>query len=153
MQTVYSALSELRNQKSHSTWRWPPVNQRTIGEMELVPSAVGPNPIEQRFQIAEVRTLRGGFQRRGTRLWGLEIPKRTRPEGPLRSRPEGQKNYGFARSIIRKRQRARHEKTFPHCPPAAQAKRIDLVDPSPQASARRPEKRTYFFFTLSFHHS
>ena len=40
------------------------------------------------------------------RLWGLEIPKRTRPEGPLRSRPEGQKSVGSARSIIRKRQRA-----------------------------------------------
>ena len=39
-------------------------------------------------------------------LWGLEIPKRTRPEGPLRSRPEGQKSVGSARSIIRKRQRA-----------------------------------------------
>ena len=34
-----------------------PVNQHTIGEMELVPSAVGPNPIEQRFRIAKVRTL------------------------------------------------------------------------------------------------
>ena len=36
----------------------PPVNQHTIGEMELVPSAVGPSEIEQRCQIAKVRMLR-----------------------------------------------------------------------------------------------
>ena len=36
----------------------PPVNQHTIGEMELVPSAVGPNLIEQRFKNAKVRTPR-----------------------------------------------------------------------------------------------
>ena len=44
-----------------------PVYQRTIGVMELVPSAVGPNPIEQRCQITKVRTLRrwSRVQRRG----------------------------------------------------------------------------------------
>ena len=46
-----------------------PVNQCAKGAMELVPSAVGPNEIEQRYRIAEVRTLRSGSQRRGTRLW------------------------------------------------------------------------------------
>ena len=40
------------------------------------------------------------------RLWGRESPERARPEGPLWSRPEGQKSVGSARSIIRKRQRA-----------------------------------------------
>ena len=51
--------------------------------MELVPSAVGPDEIEQRFKNAKVRMLRGGVQRRGTRLWGRGIDKRARPEGPL----------------------------------------------------------------------
>ena len=94
------------------------VNQRTIGVMELVPSAVRPNPIEQRCRSVKVRTLQkvwmsSRFQLAETAarnpflvLWGLEIPKRTRPEGPLWSRPEGQKSDGSARSIIRKRQRA-----------------------------------------------
>ncbi len=31
---------------------------RAKGEMELVPSAVGPDEMEQRYRIAEVRTLR-----------------------------------------------------------------------------------------------
>ena len=35
-----------------------PVYQRAIGEMELVPSAVRPNEIEQRYKTAEVRTQR-----------------------------------------------------------------------------------------------
>ena len=48
--------------------------------MELVPSAVGPSEIEQRCKIAAVRTLRGGVQRRGTRLWGRVIDKRPAPE-------------------------------------------------------------------------
>ena len=88
--------------------------------MELVPSAVGPSIIEQHYQIAEVRTLQKVWSPEARNpflvlwearnpflvLWGLEIPKRTRPEGPLRSRPEGQKNNGSARSNIRKRQRA-----------------------------------------------
>jgi len=103
-------MSESQNKKSHSNWRWPPVNQHTIGEMELVPSAVGPNPIEQRCRIAKVRTLQKVWSPEARNpflvLWGLVIPKRTRPEGPLRSRPEGQKNNGSARSKIRKRQRA-----------------------------------------------
>ena len=43
----------------------PPVNQHAIGEMELVPSAVGPNPIEQRFKYAKVRTLRSRVESRG----------------------------------------------------------------------------------------
>ena len=68
--------------------------------MELVPSAVGPNPIEQRFKNAKVRTLRRRVESRGG-------------EGPLRSRPEGQKNIGSARSIIRKRQRANKIKKPP----------------------------------------
>ena len=63
--------------------------------MELVPSAVRPNPIEQRCRIAEVRTSQKVWSPEARNpflvLWGLEIPKRTRPEGPLRSRPEGQK--------------------------------------------------------------
>ena len=42
-----------------------PVNQETIGEMELVPSAVGPNPIEQRCQTVTVRTLRRRVESRG----------------------------------------------------------------------------------------
>ena len=43
----------------------PPVNQHTIGEMELVPSAVGPNEIEQRCRIVKVRTLRRRVESRG----------------------------------------------------------------------------------------
>ena len=78
--------------------------------MELVPSAVGPNTIKQRCRYAKVRTLQKVWSPEARNpflvLWGLEIPKRTRPEGPLRSRPEGQKSDGSARSIIRKRQRA-----------------------------------------------
>ena len=42
-----------------------PVNQQTIGEMELVPSAVGPNEIEQRCRIVKVRTLRRRVESRG----------------------------------------------------------------------------------------
>ena len=87
-----------------------PVNQRAIGVMELVPSAVRPNPIEQRCRIAKVRTLQKVWSPEARNpflvLWGLEIPKRTRPEGPLRSRPEGQKNNRLGRFQIRKRQRA-----------------------------------------------
>ena len=95
-----------------------PVNQRTIGEMELVPSAVGPNPIEQRYKIVKVRTPRrwSGVQRRGGVLFssplGAVIDKRPAPEAS--------------------------------CPPAAQAKKtIDLVDiksasVSAQAAGRIP---------------
>ena len=43
----------------------PPVNQHTIGEMELVPSAVGPNEIEQRYRYAKVRTLWDRVESRG----------------------------------------------------------------------------------------
>jgi hypothetical protein len=72
------------------------VNQHTIGEMELVPSAVGPNPIEQRCQITKARTLRrwSRVQRRGGvhssfPLAGV-IHKRA-AVGPLVRRPRGQK--------------------------------------------------------------
>ena len=92
--------------------------------MELVPSAVVPNEIDRRCKIAEVRTLQkvwmsSRFRQAETAarnpflvLWGLEIPKRTRPEGPLRSlsaartSSRGQKSVGSARSKIRKRKRA-----------------------------------------------
>ncbi|MBQ4194267.1 MAG: hypothetical protein II650_08410, partial [Clostridia bacterium] len=54
-------------QKEPLNMEMAPVNQQTIGEMELVPSAVRPNDIEQRYRFAEVRTLRRkrGVQRRG----------------------------------------------------------------------------------------
>ncbi len=38
--------------------------------------------------------------------WGRESPERARPEGPLWSRPEGQKNNRFNQNKICKRQRA-----------------------------------------------
>ena len=115
-QHLHLGVAEKSNTNRFSTWREratmdeeplirvrPPVNQHTIGEMELVPSAVGPSPIEQRFQIAKARTPRrwSGVQRRGgvhsSFPLGAVIDKRPAPEAS--------------------------------CPPAAQAKKtIDLVD-------------------------
>ena len=57
-----------------------PVNQHTIGVMELVPSAVGPNPIEQRFKYAKVRTLEGWSPEAGNAPLGAVIDKRPAPE-------------------------------------------------------------------------
>ncbi len=44
--------------------------QRAKGEMELVPSAVGPDEMEQRCSCAEVRTLEGVESRGGERAFG-----------------------------------------------------------------------------------
>jgi len=78
--------------------------------MELVPSAVRPNEIEQSCRIAKVRTLQKVWSPEARNpflvLWGRESPERARPEGPLWSRPEGQKNNRLGRYKIRKRQRA-----------------------------------------------
>ena len=50
--------------------------QRVKGEMELVPSAVGPDEMEQQYRNVKVRTLRGGcpagfslLKPREQRLW------------------------------------------------------------------------------------
>ena len=53
------------NEKEPLKLEMAPVNQRTIGEMELVPSAVGPSEIEQRCKKVKVRTLRGRVESRG----------------------------------------------------------------------------------------
>ena len=52
-------------QKEPLNMEMAPVNQHTIGEMELVPSAVGPSPIEQRCKSAKVRTPRSRVESRG----------------------------------------------------------------------------------------
>ena len=44
--------------------------QRAKGEMELVPSAVGPDEMEQRYRILTVRTLEGWIPKAGTALGG-----------------------------------------------------------------------------------
>ena len=71
------------------------VNQHTIGEMELVPSAVGQNPIEQRCRIAKVRTQQKVWSPEARNpflvLWGRVIDKRARPEGPLVRQPRRRK--------------------------------------------------------------
>ena len=59
------ALSEPLTRSELLKLMMAPVNQRAIGEMELVPSAVRPNPIEQRCRIAEVRTPRRRVESRG----------------------------------------------------------------------------------------
>ena len=108
-------------QKEPLNMEMAPVNQRTIGEMELVPSAVGPNLIEQRCQIAEVRMPKKVWSPEARNpflvLWGRVIDKRARPDGPLvrgprrASRiPEGDSSSSPARKVripsIRKRKRA-----------------------------------------------
>ena len=84
-----------------------PVNQRTLGGWNYVPSAVRPNEIEQRCRYAKVRTLQKVWSPEARNpflvLWGRVIDKRARPEGASRA---GEKSVGSARSNIRKRQRA-----------------------------------------------
>ena len=107
-----------------------PVNQRTIGEMELVPSAVGPNTIEQRCQIAKVRILQQVWSPEARNpflvLWGRVIDKRARPEGPLVRRLRKASRIprrGFflfpctegADPFIRKRQRAEQRAAKTNC--------------------------------------
>jgi len=82
-------------QKEPLNMEMPPVNQHTIGEMELVPSAVGPNPIELRCRFAKVRTLQKVWSPEARNpflvLWGRVIDKRARPEGPLVRQPRRRK--------------------------------------------------------------
>ena len=105
-----------------------PVNQQTIGEMELVPSAVGPNEIEQRCRIAKVRTLQKVWSPEARNpflvLWGRVIDKRARPAGFNSLKPS------------------------PHCPPSAKDKKaLDLQDPlsaSVRAQAGHPGVHSFF---------
>ena len=99
-------------QKEPLNMEMAPVNQRTIGEMELVPSAVGPNDIEQRCRIAEVRTPRSRVESRGgegppsssSGAWRfLRGPGPRVLLGPVR---KDKKNNRLGRSQIRKRKRA-----------------------------------------------
>ena len=53
-----SGVERATKQKEPLNMEMAPANQHAIGEMELVPSAVGPNELEQRFGCAKVRTLR-----------------------------------------------------------------------------------------------
>ena len=131
-----------------------PVINRWIGAMKLVSSAVWLYPIEQRYRKLVVRTLQKVWSPEARNpflvLWGRESPERARPEGPLWSRPEGQKNEGAAISQIRKRKRAndrigrarssmvpvRHANKF------ARTKKQTICNiPNPQASARNLKKR------------
>ena len=112
-----------------------PVNQRTIGVMELVPSAVGPNPIEQRFKYAKVRTLQKVWSPEARNpflvLWGRVIDKRARPEGPLVRRPRRASRIPRRGFFL-----------FP---------RTEGADPFyPQASARRTKENIHKDFKENF---
>ena len=54
--------------------------QRAKGEMELVPSAVGPDEMEQRCRISVVRSLEGWSPEAGNAPLGAVIDKRAAPE-------------------------------------------------------------------------
>ncbi len=79
--------------------------QRAKGEMELVPSAVGPDEMEQRGSCAEVRTLRGDSQ--GGKGLGRRLLTRGRPWRPLVRQPRRRKKRWIQRVHPRKRQCAR----------------------------------------------
>ena len=91
-----------------------PVINRWIGVMKLVSSDVRCISLSNGAENSRYARRRGGVQRRGTRLWGRESPERAQPEGPLRPRPEGQKNEGSVISQIRKAppRRIKERQTF-----------------------------------------